>query len=268
MIKTIVLHLASDARLPARQQATFGLAAEHGAAVLGVAPISPPMAAAYGEVPISAELIEEQRRQAQARAEAAGREFRAAGERAKLSVDWLAEENDPAEALAGYAACADLLVLSQEAPGDALNIADELALRSAAPVLFIPYAGSHETIGRKALVAWNGAREAARAMRDALPLLARAEQVTLVAADVPAGRRPGLDGARAYLERHGVAAQARNIPGADVDAGDVLLNAIADEGADLLVMGAYGHSRLRELVLGGVTRHVLRHMTAPVLMSH
>jgi nucleotide-binding universal stress UspA family protein len=105
-------------------------------------------------------------------------------------------------------------------------------------------------------------------MRDAVPFLVRAEQVTLIAADLGPERRAQMDRALACLERHGVTAQARNLPGADIDAGDVLLNAIADQGADLLVMGAYGHSRLRELVLGGATRHVLRHMTAPVLMSH
>ncbi len=266
MIKTIVLHLAADGRRAARQQAAFGLAAAHGATVLGVAPVAPPTAMTYSEVPVSAELIEEQTRQASAQAETLGREFRAASETAKLATDWVAEEGDPADVLARHAACADLLALSQDEPGAAPGVVDDLVLRSAAPVLVVPYAGSHQTIGRRVLVAWNGAREACRAMRDALPFLTRAEQVTLIAADLAPERRAVMERALGFLERHGVTAQARNVTGAD--AGDVLLNAIADQGADLLVMGAYGHSRLRELVLGGATRHVLRHMTAPVLMSH
>ena len=267
MIKTVLLHLGGDAGRPARQAAALRLAAEHGAAVLGAAPLAPPTAS-YGEVPVAVELLQAQRQQAQAQAETMGREFKSAAEAAGLAADWLAEEGDAADVLARFAASADLLVLSQEEPGAGAGIADELALRAAPPILFLPYAGAWDEIGRRVLVAWNGSREAARAMRDALPLLARAESVTLVAADMPPAREAELDRARAFLERHGVAATTRKLPGTDVQAGDVLLNAIADEGADLLVMGAYGHSRLRELVLGGATRHVLRHMTAPVLMSH
>jgi hypothetical protein len=216
MIKTIVLHLAADAGRLARQQAAFGLGAAHGATVLGVAPSAPPMALSYGEIPVSADLIEEQIQQARAQAETLGREFHAAGENAKLATDWLAEEGDPADVLARHAACADLLVLSQEDPGEATGVADDLALSSAAPVLFVPSAGSHQTIGSRVLVAWNGAREAARAMRDALPFLVRAEQVTLIAADLAPERRAQMDRALACLERHGVSAQARNLPGADI----------------------------------------------------
>ena len=268
MIRTIVLHLAADDRRAARRQAAFGLAAAHGATVLGVASVAPPTAITYSEVPVSAELVEQQIQQARAQAETLGREFRAAAEAAKLAVGWLAEDGHPADVLARHAACADLLALSQDEPGAALGVVDDVVLSSSAPVLVVPYAGSHQTIGRRVLVAWNGAREASRAMRDALPFLARAEQVTLIAAGLSPERLAVLERALSYLEQHGVAAQARNVPGAEIDAGDVLLNAVADEGADLLVMGAYGHSRLRELVLGGATRHVLRHMTAPVLMSH
>jgi nucleotide-binding universal stress UspA family protein len=267
-IKTIVLHLASDKRLAARREATFKLAVEHGAMVVGVAPLAPPVAAIYGEMPISVELIEDQMRQGRERAETLTRELRAAGERANVATQQFVEEGESTDVLARHAASADLLVLAQDAPGEAPAVADELALRSAAPVLFIPYIGAHEQIGRRIVVGWNGAREAARAMRDALPFLKRAEQVTLVAAELDERRRPELDRATAFLERHGVAAQARHLSSVDVGAGDFLLNALADESADLLVMGAYGHSRLRELALGGATRHVLRSMTAPVLMSH
>jgi nucleotide-binding universal stress UspA family protein len=120
------------------------------------------------------------------------------------------------------------------------------------------------------LVAWNGSREATRAVHDALPLLRRAEQVTVLSIDPdPAAERrlPGAHVSR-HLTRHGVTVQSPTITGADGAVGDLLLSYVADHDIDLIVMGAYGHTRLREVVLGGATRTLLRHMTVPVLMSH
>jgi nucleotide-binding universal stress UspA family protein len=118
------------------------------------------------------------------------------------------------------------------------------------------------------LVAWRGARESARALHDALPLLVRAEHVMLfTAADGMEGDDSAADVLRHLLD-HRVKAELRQATLGDLDAGTVILNAVSDSGADLLVMGAYGHSRLRELVFGGATRTVLRAMTAPTLISH
>jgi nucleotide-binding universal stress UspA family protein len=108
-------------------------------------------------------------------------------------------------------------------------------------VLVVPYAGAFTTAGERIVVAWNASRESARAV---------------------------ADGLIRYLGRHGVNANAINAHAAEKDVGDQLLSRALDRGADLLVMGAYGHSRFRELVLGGTTRAVLRRMTLPVLMSH
>jgi len=120
------------------------------------------------------------------------------------------------------------------------------------------------------LVAWNGSREATRAVHDALPLLRRAEKVTVLSIDPDEDAEPRLPGADVslHLARHGVTAQAATIAGTDVAVGDLLLSYAADHDIDLIVMGAYGHTRLREVVLGGATRTLLRHMTVPVLMSH
>ena len=139
---------------------------------------------------------------------------------------------------------------------------------SGRPVLVVPYAGRHEGLGSRVLVAWNASREAARAVHDALPLLTRARSVVVLAVDPPdEDHIPGADIA-AHLAHHGVHVEARHTVAPDIEVGDELLNLISDLGADLLVMGAYGRSRWREAVFGGATRHILAHMTVPVLMAH
>ena len=109
-----------------------------------------------------------------------------------------------------------------------------------------------------------------RAVNDAIPILKRATKVTVLSIDPdvePRPRTPGADIAL-HLARHGIAAEVASTSSLDIAVGDVLLSSAADAGADLIVMGAYGHSRVREMVLGGATRHLLQHMTVPVLMSH
>jgi nucleotide-binding universal stress UspA family protein len=148
------------------------------------------------------------------------------------------------------------------------GLADDVVLAAGAPVVCVPAAGSFETVGGKVLVAWNGSRESARALHDALPILRHARHVIVASVnDVPEGRA-GLEEACALLAAHGITAETRRIPAGEVDVGDALLDAAADFGVDLLVMGCYGHSRAREFVWGGATRSLLRHMTVPVLFSH
>jgi nucleotide-binding universal stress UspA family protein len=119
------------------------------------------------------------------------------------------------------------------------------------------------------LVAWNGSREAARAAHDALPLLQQADQVHVLAINpgADAGDIPTAEISQ-HLARHNVRVEASQLVAKDLDVGDVLLSRAADLGSDLIVMGAYGHTRLRETILGGATKHLLAHMTVPVLMSH
>jgi len=122
-------------------------------------------------------------------------------------------------------------------------------------------------------VAWNGTRESARAAFDALPLLAKAKSVKLLwinPSTENGGNGNGMPGSElaTALSRHGVKVEAGHSAVRDVGVGDELLSRAADQGTDLLVMGAYGHSRVREYVFGGATRHILQHMTVPVLFSH
>jgi nucleotide-binding universal stress UspA family protein len=140
------------------------------------------------------------------------------------------------------------------------------------PVLFVPAAGHFEDVGKRVFVPWNASREAARAVWDGLPFLAAAEDTEVVTFDP---EKLGLGQADlpdpdigADLARHGAKVRVANEPTAGVDVGSLILSRSADMGADLIVMGAYGHSRMRELVLGGATRTIFKSMTLPTLMSH
>ena len=173
--------------------------------------------------------------------------------------------------------CADLSIVGQP-PVDndrtdfQRRLVENALLEGGAPLLVIPGARLTEDIGKRILVAWNGGRESARAVRDALPLLCTARHVSVVSIVEP--HALATDGSRshgelrAYLAAHGVDAQFRRLDAANIGAGERLLSEAANAGADLIVMGGYGHPRLREWVLGGVTRRILASMTVPVLMSH
>jgi nucleotide-binding universal stress UspA family protein len=149
---------------------------------------------------------------------------------------------------------------------------DEIVIATGRPVLVVPYAGAFDTVGRRALVAWDGTREAARAANDALPLLENAEAVTVmfVGARETAleEHHPSIERMVHHLQRHGIAARAEETLQGDLRISDVLLSRAADLAADLLVAGAYHHSQLREALVGGVSRELLDHMTVSVLMSH
>lgn len=173
---------------------------------------------------------------------------------------------------------ADLIVVGQTDPYErTLNappsFPERIVLSVGRPVLFVPYfTNSYPTLGKKVLVAWNASREATRAVSDALPLLQRAERVTVIVVNAKRDRNDRVDIPAAdislFLARHGVKVEATQSYTDELSVGDELLVRVADGEFDLLVMGAYGHSRLREIVLGGVTQTLLQHMTVPVLMSH
>jgi nucleotide-binding universal stress UspA family protein len=139
-------------------------------------------------------------------------------------------------------------------------------------VLVMPHSGQLPSVGRNVLVAWNASNEATRAITDALPLLKRAKTVTVLVVNpshgfAEHGQVPGADIAL-YLARHGVNAEVSCDENVEADIGEWLLSRAADLGSDLIVMGAYGHRRLREWALGGATRTLAGEMTVPVLMSH
>lgn len=199
-------------------------------------------------------------------------------------VDWgwrAVTMTSPAEApldvLSLHSHYADLTIVGQPDPDETdgtmpEDLPGKLALVSGRPVLGIPYAWRPQPVGRNILVAWNATRESSRAVHDAMPVLEQADEVRVLAMTRSGGleghgEQPGADIAE-HLARHGVKATAEHRVVKDIDVPDALLSAAADYGADLLVMGAYGRSRLREITLGGTSHGVLRSMTLPVLMSH
>jgi nucleotide-binding universal stress UspA family protein len=203
---------------------------------------------------------------------------RQVGQHEISGVEFRSGSGDALSAATLHARYADLLVIGQAAPdepecGVEANFPELLVLAAGRPVLIVPYyTDDYLRLGQRILVAWNASREATRAVSDALPLLQRAQLVTIMAVNAEPGTFahgdiPGADLAH-YLARHGVKAQVSPSYTDQIDVGDDLLARASDLDIDLIVMGAYGHSRLREIVLGGVTQKLLRHMTVPVLMSH
>ena len=149
---------------------------------------------------------------------------------------------------------------------------DEIIIAAGRPVMVVPYAGIFEQVGARVLVAWDGTREAARAVSDALPLLKNAEAVTVMCVVARerslAEHRPLVERIVDHLRRHGIAARAEETSQADLRISDILLSRAADLAVDLIVAGAYHHFQLREALIGGVSRELLDHATVPVLMSH
>ena len=194
-----------------------------------------------------------------------------------LSAEWREIPEGPDADPALHARYADLAILGQLDPDRAETELlrprpEQVALASGRPVLIVPYAGHFDYVGRRVLIAWNATREAVRAVSDAMPFLTSAELVTVLTIDPREGPHadgelPGAD-ITVHLARHGVQAQIERTVSAGLPVGEALLSRAADLGVDLIVMGAYGHSRVREVLLGGATRSVLRSMTVPVVMSH
>ena len=193
-----------------------------------------------------------------------------------LSAEWRVVDDFPEEALTVAARYADLLVVGQATPDNDIstpeNLPETVALATGRPVLVVPHIGAQKPPGKKVMLCWNASRESARAASDALPFLKAADEVVVLIVDPKAsanghGAEPGADVAT-WLARHGVKVTVQRDVASDSDIGNVILSRAADLDIDLIVMGAYGHSRMRELVMGGVSRTLLATMTVPVLMSH
>ena len=194
-----------------------------------------------------------------------------------LQGDWQVASGKVSETVVCRVRHADLVILGQVDPAHppppaGRQLVEDVLMTSGRPILVIPYIGRFDTFGTNILVGWNNSREAARAMNDAIPLLAKAASVTILEAN-PIGRKLASDDATSaditrHLARHRISAKTARTSMDRMSASDALLSYAADVSADLLVVGGYGHSRLRELILGGVTRELLQHMTLPVLMAH
>jgi nucleotide-binding universal stress UspA family protein len=261
-------------RRPARIAAD--LAARLDAHLTGIAIAFEPTVPVYAmPAAIPAEMIVAARERAIAEAETTAAAFRAIATAAGVPLDTRTHESLGGEGVAGIAgalALSDLVVVGQVDPDrpDPLRrvLIESILFHARAPALLIPYTGVTGFRTGRAMVAWDGGGTAAAAVRAAMPLLTMADEVlAVIVAEAGKSEMPGAD-IGAYLARHGLKVQARAMDVAGGSVASALLNFAADEGADWLVMGAYGHSRLREFLLGGTTREILASMTLPVLMAH
>ncbi len=273
-LKNILVHVTDSEQSRERVEAALQLAMKHDAHLTGLGVYSESYIPSYAAAEINSAVLKEIVNREEARLAASQGIFDKAVEQAGWSdrSDWLSERGRVVDSVALHARYADLTLIGQHTPpGGAFgedSFADELVLESGRPVMVIPTIGIGKPIGEHIVVAWNASREAARAVGDSMPLLENSRQVDVMSVKPEGmGDLPGADIAL-HLARHGIKAEAKRSVANDIDTGDVLLNYVADSGADLVVMGAYGHSRLRELIFGGVTRHILDHMTVPVMLSH
>ena len=276
MLKDILVHMDRDKECGERLNVAIRLARAHEAHLTGAYVIPHSRIPQYLEVQIPNELLEKVAATRLEEAAATRKTFENACRNGGVACEWRQEEGSAVEILALSARYADLAVVGQRNPDDDNlemgEMPDRFILSAGRPVLVVPYAGTFPAVGRTVVVAWDASRLATRAVNDALPILRRATTVHLLAINPERGLEghgeiPCADIGH-HLARHGVKAEASSLRAEDIDVGDALLSRAADFGAELIVMGAYGHSRWRELVMGGVTRHLLQHMTAPVFMSH
>jgi nucleotide-binding universal stress UspA family protein len=276
MIKDLVVNLTVGDSRGDPGAFAVAVAAAFNAHVAAIAfardPIVP--ATLMGGVP--ADFIESQRAEAEAAASAAIARFEEAARRAGISAESRLLAASIAEASDQFGRIArrfDLAVVGQAEPEKACPeelLAESALFEGGRPVLLVPYIQEAEFKLGKVLVCWDGSRAAARATGDALPFLARAEDIEVL---IVAGERgktdeiPGADVGQ-HLARHGLKVDVKRIVATESNVANTILSYVADSGADLIVMGGYGHSRLREFILGGVTRGILEAMTVPTLMSH
>ena len=237
---------------------------------IGLGPI-PPSAAPWTEPPAVAGPPRDPER-----AEEAERLYSSELRSRGLDGEWYLLDEHDLSGLVEFANTVDLTIIGQsapDAPGDSGTVAPgRIVTEVGRPVLIVPYAGKFETIGCRALIAWDGSREAARALNDALPLIEGAEAATVLYIGAGEARleraRPVLDRVVRHLQRHAIKARGEEASRGDVPISDLLLSRATDLDADMIIAGAYHHSPLREALLGGVSRDLLEHMTVPILMSH
>ena len=269
--KNILVHIDDSSNCKLRLGVAAKLASDFRAELVGLYAVptrelTPSLAAVLPADVVALRLRESG--DAQQRAEAWFRESARAG--SVSATEWRAPAGASTENAVAHARCTDLAVLGQRDPGDAdfaflEELTKAVVLSAGRPCLVIPYAAVPAQIGRRIMVAWDGGREASRAVGDAMPLLTAPHEVMVMSVQPAGGATNRLS---TYLRSHGVEARIDHSTVDDIKVGEWLLSRAADMGIDLIVMGAYAHTRLRELVLGGVTRTMLGAMTVPVFMVH
>lgn len=272
-LQTILVHLANDEDHMVRLRVAYHLARRLEAHVIALyitTPVGMPVAiegrgASFRFLQEAEEIAKEKARKVEA-------EFQEWCKEQGVTYEWHVAKGDHLRLLARNATYADLAVVSQSSPSNLEEVLfdhlpDRLPFAAPCPTLVVPQGLDVREVGRRVLVAWKETRECSRAVRDALPFLAAAEDVLLLSVEENGSEAQSLPHAQAWLAHHNVKART-NLVKERGRVGDVLMDKAVKGGYDMMVMGGYGHSRLRELVLGGATHEVLTRARLPVLMSH
>lgn len=278
MLGRIAIHLRHDDGLPRRLRAAMQLATEHKAELIGVYPAesTPHYYSETSAVPEEMQKLADQRFEQDR--ESVKRTFLEQAATAGVRGQWRAPKGSAEEVLALHARYCDLLIMSKAASKDATaslipNLAEAVIMAAGKPVLMIPAVGEVAPIGRRILFCWDHRREAARAFSDAAALLHTCSRLSVLTVDPQPNYFGGKDihendfaaycAALGYPKPREIIKQSENY-----GVGNIILNTATDEDSDLIIMGAYGHSRMRQWIMGGASRTLLNSMTVPVLMSH
>jgi len=276
MIKDLVVNLTVGADVDPAAQFAISIAAKFEAHIAGIAFAYDPVITPTVMDGLSAAWVDTQRTENRAAAQEAVDRFEAASKREGLSAEHRIIEaslGGAANLFGRIARRFDLSVIGQIDPER--MIPDDLLIESALfesgrPLVLVPYIQKSGLKLDRILVCWDGSRNAARAIADAMPFLKRGKAIEIVLVASGGGKTdelPGVDLGE-HLARHDLNVEVKRLVAANVDVSNVILSYAADCAADFIVMGGYGHSRLREFVLGGATRGILESMTVPVLMAH
>lgn len=276
--KNILVYLDRGASNVERVNSALAIAKAHNAHLTGVVVNALPASSILQKLGLSkGEAIMEQ---ARVNAQTIVERFLMQAEKEGVEVDTrIIEclEGKAPEKLARMARIFDMSIMRQANPDKEnasfiTELSEEVMFSSGRPVFFMPYIGAHSIPCRKGLIAWDGSKAATRAVHDALPLLETMDKVVILVVDPQniehyAETKPGDELSR-HLTAHGIKNSVSRIPKGDASTSTVILNELSNTGADILVMGGYGTPKLREVMLGGVTRTLFECMTVPVFMSH
>jgi nucleotide-binding universal stress UspA family protein len=276
--KNILLHLDHSSGCRNRLETAFELARRYDATITGLFVVPNYVVPSYVEAQISVDLITDVTEKAIARAKQTLADYQELASAADVNFEAHAMEGQVVPILREHSKYADLLLLGQDQPDDPDNtsygLADALLFEGACACMVVPHSGKVQAPGKRVLVTWNASRESARALREAMPLLSGAETVVVLSTEPDdidteiARGHPHAQELTRFLESHGIDSVSSGISDTDMSPSDAIMGQAADMNADLIVMGAYGHTRLREIILGGVTRDLLKQTPVTLLLAH
>ena len=274
-IKRLLIHLDHSQGCANRLQTAFDMSKRLGAKLTGVFVVPDYIVPSYVEAQISVDVLTDVTERAVARAKEQLATYEKLASEAGVEMEASVIEGQLVTVLREHSKYSDLLLLGQDHPDDPDNtsygLADTLLFEGACPCMVVPHSGKVQSPGDRILVAWNASRESSHALRNALPLLEQAQEVLVLCSEPAntdeAAGHPHTDELMRYLKAHGISAFSSGM-GADMNATDAITAQAADMNADLIVMGAYGHTRLREFILGGVTHDLLKQAPLPLFLAH